>query len=72
MSIHKFPKKECECPICEIFEMYFSDILSAESPEELESVVRDVIHHSFNNGMISAIEQDVANKIEFLESVDLD
>lgn len=74
MSVHEFPKKDddCQCPICEIFDMYFDDMLSADSPEELEYIVRDLIDHSIKTGIIDAIEQDIDNKIRFLETVDLD
>jgi hypothetical protein len=70
LSVHPFNKNECECPICEIFNLYFDAILDTDNTEDLENVIRALIRESFNEGMVSAVEQDVANKLEFLQSID--
>jgi hypothetical protein len=70
MSVHPFKKSDCDCPVCEIFNVYFDDVLNADSPEDLEQIVRSLIRLSYDEGLRDCLAMDIANKVELLQALD--
>jgi hypothetical protein len=67
-KILKFQKdEECQCFFCDLINEFLDYALVAESKEELHDILTGLANEARVVGYRDAIEQDVRQKIAFLE-----
>lgn len=60
------------CPCCEIKERYTFDFIDAETLQDIQFLVDRLFEEAQQFGYLAAIQDDIKNKIDFLDSIEED
>lgn len=72
MSVLKFQQDEetCDCPTCKLINEYTGFILDADTKEEVEDLIVEVVNIAKEFGIRYALEANIHNNIQALKSLD--
>lgn len=65
----EFESEETSCPICDLVEAYSHQITNASSHEEIKYILHGMIEGAFQDGYISALQEDIEVKNNILNGM---
>lgn len=64
-----FDTENSDCPFCDIVDRYSFEIAFAESLDNLEFMLHELVKNAFEEGYIAALQDDVNVKSELIDEM---